>query len=213
MSFQPISAKQGRSMGSMPTGLMQMDLMPKGFMPKAEVGRWHYESSRSHSKQKQSSSNRSLNSPIPISSIPIPPTSIHRNSITTTPITTSIPRTPIPSIPSSPTPYSPNRQPENQNRKILEELQKKQQALKQPNASAGNLSMKSGLSGIRPPPLASNPSTFGQLDPLNHHLPSSPHPSNGHKPLNTAAQNSFGNFIPQDSAFGNQILPVLPLFN
>ena len=104
---------------------------------------------------------------------------------------------------------------ENQNKKILEELQKKQQALKgQPNASASNLTTitKTGLASLKPQ--ISNPTSFNQIE-FTHHLANSQPNSNGQREkaaLNYALHNSFGNYISQDSSFGNQVIPVLPLF-
>lgn len=61
-----------------------------------------------------------------------------------------------------------------------------------------------------------NPTAFNQMEmQFGHHLVNPQH-SNGHqreKALNYALQNSFGNYISQDSSFGNQIIPVLPMFN
>ncbi|XP_046661738.1 SOSS complex subunit C homolog [Homalodisca vitripennis] len=78
------------------------------------------------------------------------------------------------------------------NRKILEELQLKKQML-----------LKQGAVPLTSTPL-SIPAVSGNIpSPGPEHLSS----------IQRGAQASFGYFIPQDSLFGNVILPVLPRFD
>jgi len=108
-----------------------------------------------------------------------------------------------------------------QQRKILEELEKRKKQLNQQSASglvvsttssmnnsnslttAGNSSISatpsnSSTSSVSP---ASSVLTEGQHSGLNN---------NQRAALEVATKSSFGYFIPQDSNFGNLILPVIP---
>ncbi|CAD7089744.1 unnamed protein product [Hermetia illucens] len=93
------------------------------------------------------------------------------------------------------------------NRKILEDLQLKKQLLQKGVSpvvtSIPNLTV-----------VSANPS-------MPQFLPSAPQPAQqADSPVNTTARTawnqantqSFGFFVPQDSVFGNSILPVLPRF-
>lgn len=106
----------------------------------------------------------------------------------------------------------PSAKQEQQNRKILEEvqLQKKKLMLKQqasgivnnapPGAVAPVLSPTASTSTTIPAP---QPATTTDYQGLN---------KNQRTALQHAHANSFASFIPQDSSFGNLILPVLPRF-
>ncbi|XP_064476730.1 SOSS complex subunit C-like isoform X1 [Ornithodoros turicata] len=87
----------------------------------------------------------------------------------------------------------PTARQEMQNRKILEELQqKKQLLLKQGQVSASPTSL---------------PAATGAAAGDAHALTTSQRTA-----LQHAHSSSIGYFIPQDSSFGNLILPVLPRF-
>ncbi|GFU37985.1 SOSS complex subunit C-like protein [Nephila pilipes] len=109
----------------------------------------------------------------------------------------------------------PSAKQEQQNRKVLEEvqLQKKKLMLKQastvsmnnsPTSSTAplspNISATASSSAIPSPQTTSTPDYHG----LN---------KNQRTALQHAHANSFTSFIPQDSSFGNLILPVLPRFD
>lgn len=109
----------------------------------------------------------------------------------------------------------PNSQRELANRKILEELQlKKQMLLKQGPATpltSASLSLTSTAPSIQLPmcsiPPVSVAAGFPQL-PDSHIINTSQRAA-----LHNANMTSCGFFVPQDSSFGNQILPVLPRFD
>ena len=85
-----------------------------------------------------------------------------------------------------------------QQRKILEELERQKKLL-------------SKNSGSAPVPTSSNSAAAGLpassllVDPANALLT-----SNQRSALEAASKTSFGYFIAQDSSFGNTILPVIP---
>lgn len=102
----------------------------------------------------------------------------------------------------------PTARQEQQRSKILEDLQRKQQLLKQ--SAQNSLSSSSTSSHTQLPTLNNNnnnnvtnieSSTPGQLT------------NSQRTALQHAQNNSFGYFITQDSSFGNLILPVLPRFS
>ncbi|CAN8027998.1 unnamed protein product [Ixodes persulcatus] len=88
----------------------------------------------------------------------------------------------------------PTARQELQNRKILEELQQKKQLL-----------LKQGQGNASP---AALPATPAQNTTDAHALTTSQRTA-----LQHAHSSSVGFFIPQDSSFGNLILPVLPRFD
>ena len=91
----------------------------------------------------------------------------------------------------------PSRGQEQQRNKILEDLQRKSQLLKQQSIggqSTPQLAMTSGAA-VTPKAELTGSMSSSQMAALNH-----------------AHNNSFGYFITQDSSFGNLILPVLPRF-
>ncbi|RWS08507.1 SOSS complex subunit C-like protein [Dinothrombium tinctorium] len=88
----------------------------------------------------------------------------------------------------------PSARQEQQNRKILEDLQKKQQLLSKPQ-SQGNASNACSNQSFLENAVNNNGKESRERTALQH-----------------AHQNSFGFFITQDSSFGNLILPVLPRF-
>ncbi|GIY07371.1 uncharacterized protein CEXT_488961 [Caerostris extrusa] len=108
----------------------------------------------------------------------------------------------------------PSAKQEQQNLKVLEEvqLQKKKLMLKQ----AGNVSLNSTAASstaplspsIAPIPSGSAVSPQGANASEHHALN-----KNQRVALQHACSNSFCSFIPQDSSYGNLILPVLPRFD
>ncbi|CAG2109711.1 unnamed protein product [Medioppia subpectinata] len=110
----------------------------------------------------------------------------------------------------------PTQRQEQQRNKILEDLQKKQQLLKQQSISGQSstgVAMASNSSATPTPSSTTGPAvgqtTAAALDTAST---SGPISSSQRSALNHANNNSFGFFIPQDSSFGNLILPVLPRF-
>lgn len=92
-----------------------------------------------------------------------------------------------------------------QQRKILEELERQKKLLKQGQSSGpsggGVNELGPGVGGG--PPLAGRPANSGTAE---MHLLS----ANQRAALDMASKTSFGFFITQDSSFGNLILPVIP---
>lgn len=90
------------------------------------------------------------------------------------------------------------------NRKILEELQlKKQMLLKQ--GAVPNLSSTAITPSI---PVVAPPTIPAGVAPDVHMMSSTQRTA-----IINAHNQSFGFFVPQDSSFGNLILPVLPRFD
>ena len=87
------------------------------------------------------------------------------------------------------------RQEQNRN-KILEDLQKKQQMLKQGQVTPISLSLNSDSNSADKDTFISQPN-MSQRE---------------RQALQSANASSFGYFITQESQFGNSILPVLPSF-
>lgn len=85
------------------------------------------------------------------------------------------------------------RLPDEKNRKILEELQKKQHLLKKQSTVDGKPTLED--QSIKSDPLLGGGGSQSSRERVA---------------LAHALNNSFGYFISQDSAFGNLILPVLP---
>ncbi|RWS21530.1 SOSS complex subunit C-like protein [Leptotrombidium deliense] len=85
----------------------------------------------------------------------------------------------------------PSARQEQQNRKILEDLQKKQQLLTKPQTQANTSNSPAFMDNI----VTNNGKESRERTALQH-----------------ANQNSFGFFVTQDSSFGNLVLPVLPRF-
>ena len=94
-----------------------------------------------------------------------------------------------------------------QQRKILEELERQKRALNKG-------SMPSTSSSSSSTPTANNPTASSSNAPLQLVDPSSTSlmPTNQRNALDNASKTSFGYFVPQDSSFGNLILPVIPRF-
>ena len=94
-----------------------------------------------------------------------------------------------------------------QQRKILEELERQKRALNKG-------SMPSTSSSSSSTPTANNPTASSSSAPLQLVDPSSTSlmPTNQRNALDNASKTSFGYFVPQDSSFGNLILPVIPRF-
>ncbi|KAJ8040690.1 SOSS complex subunit C [Holothuria leucospilota] len=87
---------------------------------------------------------------------------------------------------------------EQQNRKILEDLQKKKRLIRlQTQPGTGSLAQNRTKDGA----LSSNPRDLGEA----HHLA-----MQQRQALEHAHNNSAAYFVTQDSAFGNLILPVIP---
>ncbi|XP_077297102.1 SOSS complex subunit C homolog B [Arctopsyche grandis] len=109
----------------------------------------------------------------------------------------------------------PNAQRELANRKILEELHlKKQMLLKQgATSNLGGSSVSLTSTPITAPlPVSTIPpiSATAILPQMSDtHMINTSHRA----ALNNANATSCGFFVPQDSSFGNQILPVLPRFD
>ncbi|KAG8193756.1 hypothetical protein JTE90_005053 [Oedothorax gibbosus] len=107
----------------------------------------------------------------------------------------------------------PSAKQEQQNRKILEDLQLQKKKLMMKQQASGIIS--SGPPSSVPPVLSPTASTSAVIP--------APQPStttdyqglnkNQRTALQHAHANSFASFIPQDSSFGNLILPVLPRFD
>ncbi|XP_054165406.1 SOSS complex subunit C homolog [Oppia nitens] len=96
----------------------------------------------------------------------------------------------------------PNQRQELQRNKILEDIQKKQQMLKQQSIGGQPVTSSQSPTGSTQP-LLDTASTSGSTSSIS---------SAQRSALNHANNNSFGYFITQDSSFGNLILPVLPRF-
>ena len=104
-----------------------------------------------------------------------------------------------------------------QQRKILEELERQKKLLNKGNAAAASTpasaASASATSSATAASTASSPVSLPpgaalQQDPSS---PNSPLLSaNQRSALEAASKTSFGYFIPQDSSFGNTILPVIP---
>lgn len=95
----------------------------------------------------------------------------------------------------------PSTKQELQNRRILEDLnQKKQQLMlkQQTSIPSGSVNGASSSQNV------SHPAVNSDLQPMS---------SSQRAALQHAHANSVGFFIPQDSSFGNLILPVLPRFD
>jgi len=95
----------------------------------------------------------------------------------------------------------PSQRQEQQRNKILEDLQKKQQLLKQQQSTPSQAQPNAVQS------MSSSTSTPAPVIPSSDAMSSSQRAA-----LQHAHNNSFGFFITQDSSFGNLILPVLPRF-
>ncbi|GFV65404.1 SOSS complex subunit C-like protein [Trichonephila clavipes] len=110
----------------------------------------------------------------------------------------------------------PSAKQEQQNRKVLEEvqLQKKKLMLKQ---QASNVSLNNTPTSSTAPLSPSISATASSSAIPSPQTTSTPDYHNLNKNQRTALQhahaNSFTSFIPQDSSFGNLILPVLPRFD
>ncbi|CAG2166727.1 unnamed protein product [Oppiella nova] len=105
----------------------------------------------------------------------------------------------------------PNQRQEQQRNKILEDLQKKQQLLKQQSISGQSSSapqMTPNTTSLTPTTGATTATDTASTSSTS----SGSMTSTQRAALNHANNNSFGFFIPQDSSFGNLILPVLPRF-
>ncbi|CAG2183141.1 unnamed protein product [Oppiella nova] len=102
----------------------------------------------------------------------------------------------------------PNQRQEQQRNKILEDLQKKQQLLKQQSISG----QSSSAPQMTPNTTSLTPTTGATTATDTASTSSGSMTSTQRAALNHANNNSFGFFIPQDSSFGNLILPVLPRF-
>ena len=106
-----------------------------------------------------------------------------------------------------------------QQRKILEELERQKKLLNKGNAAAASASAPASAasaSTASPATVASTASGPVSLPPgaALQQDPSSPNSpllsANQRSALEAASKTSFGYFIPQDSSFGNTILPVIP---
>jgi len=98
-----------------------------------------------------------------------------------------------------------------QQRKILEELEKRKKQLNQggrpTSSSAVGMSVQNTLPNVNN---SNNSGTPNSTNPIE-----SPHmlSTTQRQAMEVANKTSFGNFIPQDSSFGNLILPVIPRIN
>ena len=118
-----------------------------------------------------------------------------------------------------------------QQRKILEELERQKKQMKTPNSGSNTSDASSMLptTQVSASTIASNmvsgnpvpPTTVGgqitapQSRPISTNIPDNSQSnqqmsSNQRKALEEANKTSFGFFITQDSSFGNLILPVIP---
>lgn len=120
-----------------------------------------------------------------------------------------------------------------QQRKILEELERQKKLLKQQqqqtqqqpmvtsvasggggggqqsnNGGASVVNQQTAVTGGAAATAANNVTAPGQIGAETHLLS-----SNQRSALELANKTSFGYFIPQDSSFGNLILPVIPRLN
>jgi len=104
-----------------------------------------------------------------------------------------------------------------QQRKILEELERRKKQLNQPSSanlvSTNNSMNNSNHVALATPPATNANSVLPQPGP--HLTPANPESqqmlnNNQRAALEVANKSSFGYFIPQDSNFGNHILPVIP---
>ncbi len=93
----------------------------------------------------------------------------------------------------------PSQRQEQQRNKILEDLQKRQQLLKQQSTQGQTQAI--GSQSTQQLSQQSSQQNVSQESPLS---------SSQRAALQHANNNSFGFFITQDSSFGNLILPVLP---
>lgn len=93
------------------------------------------------------------------------------------------------------------------NRKILEDLQIKKQLLQK--------GVTSVVAAIPNTTITTSNSSMPQFMPANplQLQPDTPINSTSRTAWNQANTQSFGFFVPQDSIFGNSILPVLPRFD
>lgn len=104
-----------------------------------------------------------------------------------------------------------------QQRKILEQLERQKKLLNAGNNSSGSSDKGSATGGgDKSPAAADKPAAAAatgaavptsMVDPFTAILT-----SNQRTALETAAKTSFGYYIAQDSSFGNTILPVVPRF-
>ena len=99
-----------------------------------------------------------------------------------------------------------------QQRKILEELERQKKLLNKGNSAATSAtapaSSAAAAASTASAPVSLPPTGALQQDPSS---PNSPLLSaNQRSALEAAAKTSFGYFIAQDSSFGNTILPVIP---
>ena len=99
-----------------------------------------------------------------------------------------------------------------QQRKILEELERQKKLLNKGNSTAASAtapaSSAAAAVSTASAPVSLPPAAALQQDPSS---PNSPLLSaNQRSALEAAAKTSFGYFIAQDSSFGNTILPVIP---
>lgn len=93
-----------------------------------------------------------------------------------------------------------------QQRKILEELEKKKKQINQSSSSSSSIVVVAG----------NNSTTTQSQSPtiVAGVIDSSPVLSNNQRTaMEVATKSSFGYFVPQDSSFGNLILPVIPRIN
>ncbi|GBM50037.1 hypothetical protein AVEN_69616-1 [Araneus ventricosus] len=110
----------------------------------------------------------------------------------------------------------PSAKQEQQNRKVLEEvqLQKKKLMLKQ---QAANVSLNNTPTSSTAPlsPSVAPGSSSSATSPMQttSTIDYQSLNKNQRTALQHAHANSFASFIPQDSSFGNLILPVLPRFD
>ena len=87
-----------------------------------------------------------------------------------------------------------------QQRKILEELERKKKQINQSSGSSSSIVSAT-----------SNSTISSSNSPV---IDSSPVLSNNQRAaMEVATKSSFGYFVPQDSSFGNLILPVIPRIN
>lgn len=101
-----------------------------------------------------------------------------------------------------------------QNRKILEELQlKKKLMLKQQTTGTINSNPAAPVAPTLTPSVAPSSSTAPVPTPSNSSIDYQGLNKNQRTALQHAHANSFASFIPQDSSFGNLILPVMPRFD
>jgi hypothetical protein len=92
-----------------------------------------------------------------------------------------------------------------QQRKILEELERRKKQLNQQSSAAGTTTVAANNSNSNSCIVATTTTTAS----AETHLLS----SNQRSAMEVANKTSFGFFIPQDSSFGNLILPVIPRIN